>query len=333
MAGKKEEKAKMEEQAKTVKMSFPSTYSVITAARILDKFDIKLPQHRVKNQVFHPDTFYHKLMFLPARQINTAISYEQCRDFQAYAQQKLIHYLFSGETAKSDKKPGADFRDSIEKQRVHLVEMGKDLEGWHEKHTSFIETSQSTLEEKVKAWHETVQQVASEASDLLAAQSVTIEKGFSEALFPLLLDHAAGIRVPSALSEALKLKDPIGIVEKAVVCLLAKDKDNTPLTKSIMKALKTPFSALDQKLKLIIDDVGGVNAQEGAGIEASDAEIEKFTKAFSEQAGKISRNLHEYYQRYGESNLKVDTDQKAFEQGVDKYVAEDYDSLRAGRQR
>lgn len=309
-------------------VSFPSTYSVLTAERILEKFDVTLSKHSLKSQVFHKDTFYHKLMYLPARQLNTTVHYEQCRDIQAYAQQKLIHYLFSGETAKDDKQPGAEFRQDIESKRVRLVDMGKDLTAWNEKQVTFTETFYSALNEKIKAWHETVKGVTQETVSLLSEVSVQTDKAFSETLNKLLLDHAAGIRVPDELKQHFKLKDPIGIVEKAVLSLLARDKDNSPLDKQKMKKLKPPFDGLDKKLKLIIDDVGGINASESAQIESAQEYIVGVTKQFAQQASLITHVLHEYFQRYGKEDMKVDNNEAAFQQGVDEDVAADYSALR-----
>lgn len=330
MAEKKQEGTNTQTVSKTSHMSFPSTYSVLTAERLLEQFNVKLTSKRIKQQVFHTDTFYHKLMFLPARAINLNVHYEQCRDFQAYAQQKLIHYLFSGETSKSEEEPGNQMRDDIENKRLKLIEMGKEMAEWEHKEASFKQTFYSSLEERLKAWHETVKAVSKEAALLLKNESVALKPGFTDALYPVLLDYGAGIRIPDALKSELKLKDPIGIVEKSVISLLCGDKDQTVLDKAKMKKLKAPFSALDKKLLLIIDDLGGMNASENAKIEAMKEEIQGMTKQFANDAALISRTIHEYFQRYGENDLKVDTDQKAFHQGVDQEVADDYNALKGG---
>lgn len=320
MADEKKEKA-------PVQISFPSTYSVLTAERILERYEINLPKTRVKSQIFHRDTFYHKLMYLPAKQLNMDVHYEQCRDIQAYAQQKLIHYLFSGETGKDNKEPGLEFREDIENKRLKLVNMGKDLVKWRDGQEKFSQTFSHSLEEKIKAWHETVKAVTQETVRLLEQASVTTDKAFSEELSPILRDHAAGFRVPDELKSHFRLKDPIGIVETAVLSLLARDKDKTPLDKSKMKTLKTPFQALDKKLKLIIDDVGGMNASEGAQIDAAKDHIVGVTKQFATEASGITHVLHQYYQRYGKDDMKVETNEAALQQGVDEDVANDYSAL------
>ncbi len=313
-------------QKKSPVVHFPSTYSVITASRILEHFSVALPLHRLKGQILHFEAFFHKLMFLPAKRLQFGITNSQCRDIQAYAQQKMISYLYSGEATKKEEEPGHQMRESIESKRQTLIETGKSLETWEEAQKNLTETIYSGLDEKVKAWRETVNQVTTEAISLLEGASFSLPDGFFDRLYTELDTLSASVKLHPETLTHLKLKAPLGIVVKAVVFLLSSN-DKLAVDRSKFKSVKVSLTDLDKKLILILDDLGGFNKEGEAQIKQSQEAINELMTTFKAQARDISRILHDYYSKYGDSVLHTENAEQALIQGVDESVADNYTAL------
>ena len=79
-----------------------STYGVITAERILGRYQIQLPQTELVAAVKNPFSFYHKLVELPIRNVLNGIVLQQANDYHIYVQKLYIDYLLSGETSKDE---------------------------------------------------------------------------------------------------------------------------------------------------------------------------------------------------------------------------------------
>ena len=150
----------------------PSTYSIVTAERLLMKLGIPLNQHIVSKQIQEPHAYYHALLYVPAKRLNISVDIERCRDIQAYGQQKLIHYLFSGEAAKEETEGGQSLRNAIESDRQQLVEMGKDFQEWEDNTVAQTEQAYNELRERAQAWHRTIEEVVLELKSILSSASL-----------------------------------------------------------------------------------------------------------------------------------------------------------------
>ncbi len=307
---------------------FASTYSLITAERILDRLEIEIPQSRLKGQILDKNAFYHRLMYLPARRLQTGITNQQCRDVQAYAQQKLIHYLFSGETARSEEEDGHDMRQSIEENRLSLVSMGDELTAWEEQDKSLEAANYDALTEKVNAWRETVMQVCNEAQGHLEQQGVDIDEDFFDKFYIHIDDLAAGIKIKEDVARLLKLGDKVGIVMRVVVHLLVKDIEHPGLTKKQCKELKDPFLALDSALIMILDDLGGFNQEQDQALKNSQEQLEYLMQRFEAHAILVARQLFDYYLAYGLDKEAKVTGEEAVRYGIDDIVYDQYTMLR-----
>ena len=160
----------------------PSSFALITGERLLAKMGVSLSQPEISMQIQTPKSYYHALMYLPAKRTQVRSAIERCRDIQAYGQQKLIHYLFSGEASKEDDESGHETRDAIENARQKMVVMGKNFVVWEE---GCLETTDSIfdqLKERAQAWQRTIELLVSDLQKCLVGQGINVDKVFYKAI-------------------------------------------------------------------------------------------------------------------------------------------------------
>jgi len=122
-----------------------STYGLLTAERILERFNINLPHDELINSVKEPHSIYFQLLRVPLKNVFNGIILRQAHDYQIYAQKLLVDYLLSGEDAKDNDSPGAATRDDVEVERLKLIETGEEFRHIEEAHQLLIAESQGRL--------------------------------------------------------------------------------------------------------------------------------------------------------------------------------------------
>jgi hypothetical protein len=161
-----------EEKSQNELSGWFSTYGLITAQRILERYKITLQTEDLLQALKTPDTFYHRLMRVPLRNVYNGIIMQQARDYQLYAQKIFIDYLLSNEGGKSEDSPGAHTREELEEQRKLLIKMSDrfhELELLHEK---LIAQSQSTLIKDVEDWHKVLRNLTKDIKNNLQALAI-----------------------------------------------------------------------------------------------------------------------------------------------------------------
>lgn len=128
-----------------------STYGVITAERILGRYQVNLSQLDLVTAVKSPFSFYHKLLEIPLKNVLNGIVLQQANDYHIYAQKLFIDYLLSGENSKDESSPGAGTREMLEHERQQLVALGDEYHQKLGEHNQLIASSQSAL---IKIVHE-----------------------------------------------------------------------------------------------------------------------------------------------------------------------------------
>ena len=122
-----------------------STYGLLTAERILDRFNVHLPHDELIKAVKNPLSVYYALLRVPLKNVFNGIILQQAHDYQIYAQKLFVDYLLSGEDAKDKESPGAMAREDVEQQRVNLIEMGDEFHKQSVAHQLLIAESQASL--------------------------------------------------------------------------------------------------------------------------------------------------------------------------------------------
>lgn len=122
-----------------------STYGMLTAERILARFNIHLPSDELVKAAHEPTSIYYQLLRVPLKHVFNGIILQQAYDYQIYAQKLFIDYLLSGEETKESDQPGAIIREDLEKKRTDLIEIGERFQALESSHYLLIAESQATL--------------------------------------------------------------------------------------------------------------------------------------------------------------------------------------------
>ncbi|KTD11151.1 hypothetical protein Lgra_2117 [Legionella gratiana] len=134
-----------EEKANNELSHWFSTYGVITAERILGRYQIALEHTELVEAIKTPTSLYHHLVQVPLRNVLNGIVLEQANDYHVYAQKLFIDYLLSGESAKDEESQGAATREVLERERQQLISLGDEFHKTHGRHDWLIAESQSVL--------------------------------------------------------------------------------------------------------------------------------------------------------------------------------------------
>ncbi len=150
-----------------------STYSVITAERVLGLLNIHLDSNEISQAVKNPINIYYLLLRVPIKNIFNGIILTQAQDYQVYAQKLFIDYLLSNETAKSEESQGFNTRESLEKERESLVNLGNEFNDLEFNHQTLIAESQNSLVPYAKKLQDILRSAASGLKKILNEQGVS----------------------------------------------------------------------------------------------------------------------------------------------------------------
>ena len=84
-----------------------STYGILTAERVLERFNIRLRYDELLTAVKNPMSVYYMLLRVPIKNVFNGIILQQAHDYQVYAQKLFVDYGLSEETMQSEESPGA----------------------------------------------------------------------------------------------------------------------------------------------------------------------------------------------------------------------------------
>ena len=82
-----------------------STYGLITAERILERYGIHLQHEDLLSAIKNPKNFYHQLLRIPLKNVFNGIILQQAQDYQSYGQKIFIDYLMSEKVIKVKIRP------------------------------------------------------------------------------------------------------------------------------------------------------------------------------------------------------------------------------------
>jgi hypothetical protein len=122
-----------------------STYGLLTAQRILERFNVHLAHAELVNSIHDPHSVYFQLLRVPLKNVFNGIILQQAHDYQIYAQKLFVDYLLSGEDGKEESSPGAVVREDLEITREKLIEMDGEFREQERTHRILIAESQATL--------------------------------------------------------------------------------------------------------------------------------------------------------------------------------------------
>ncbi|MGQ3887769.1 hypothetical protein ACQUW5_01900 [Legionella sp. CNM-1927-20] len=201
----------MSEQSENELSGWFSTYGLITAQRILERYRINLQQEDLLCALKTPETFYHQLLRLPLKHVFNGIILQQVQDYQLYAQKLIIDYLLSGESSREEGAPGETARKDLEKERQILINLNNDFHELELQHEKLIAQSQAKLIERANDWHKKLMAIVKEVKTELQTDSISkTEAAITQALTALLCNFnfkAETLTKPDAWQRAEKILD------------------------------------------------------------------------------------------------------------------------------
>lgn len=152
-----------------------STYGMVTAQRILERYKIYLDEEDFIRVLKNPSIFYHRLLHVPLRNVLNGIVLQQAYDYQVYAQKLFIDYLLSGETTKKEVVSGNFVQEDLEKERQYLIQLAEAFREQEIGHSQLIASSQKSLIKLISHWHKLILKLAKIAKKELKKEGVHLE--------------------------------------------------------------------------------------------------------------------------------------------------------------
>lgn len=150
-----------------------STYGLLTSGRILERFNIKLENDELITAMKDPLNVYHQLLLVPLKNVFNGIILQQAHDYQVYAQKLFVDYLLSGESGKSGDSPGANTREDLEQQRLHLIQVGESFNEQEVAHQHLIAESQASSMRVARELQSALLAAAAKVAQILRAHQIS----------------------------------------------------------------------------------------------------------------------------------------------------------------
>ncbi len=148
-----------------------SSYGMITANRIIDRYGIVLDNRDLLHALKFSESFFFKLIRLPLRNMLNDVIRQQVYDYVVYAQKLFVDYLLSGETTKPATAQGGYTREELEEVRQRLVALCKEFQETEYQHFRLIAQSQRHIIQHTKQWQ---QNFVSLVDDLRKNENVSV---------------------------------------------------------------------------------------------------------------------------------------------------------------
>jgi hypothetical protein len=125
-----------------------STYGILTAEGILERFKIKLSHDELTKTLKDPTSRHYHLLTLPLKNIFNGILISQVHDYQVYAQKLLIDYNLSktGTPDESEEEQtGTHAEEELLLKQADLMGLGEALDSKKQEQKQLIAESQAWL--------------------------------------------------------------------------------------------------------------------------------------------------------------------------------------------
>lgn len=160
-----------------------STYGLVTAERLLEKYNIHLSRPQLLEALKNHHSIYYKLLRMPVKNVLNGIVLQQAYDYLVFAQKLFIDLLLSGEGAKEGELNTGSTRALLEDKRIELVKWADAFYQQRFEHDTLIGESQIYLIDYTKSFLELVNAgVKRIKSTLLNFSPADLQKATNEAL-------------------------------------------------------------------------------------------------------------------------------------------------------
>lgn len=153
-----------------------ATYTRLTAESYLKNLGIQLHPQVLLRQFHIKQSFYHELLRLNAADAYNNHLMQQCRDVQAYVQQKFINWVFSDKYTVQPEEPGYELRERLEEQRKQLVASSNALDETDNALENDRKASTAFCKEQIKAWRSLVDESTERLVNILKSIDIHVDE-------------------------------------------------------------------------------------------------------------------------------------------------------------
>lgn len=161
----------MNDMVKNADTPWLSTYGILTAERLLERFQITLSREELIDALTHQNSPYHHLLTLPIKNISNGIIMKQVHDYQVYMQKLLIDYKLNAVNVDIQ-QPHQGSTQAINVKIEELSALSALFEEKKHEHQQLIAKSQSWL---IQQTHESMFNINPETSDHIEQFKMHIE--------------------------------------------------------------------------------------------------------------------------------------------------------------
>ena len=225
------------------------TYGVMTAERILGRYNIKLDYKALIAAVKNSESIYYQLLKVPLKNVYSGILMDHASEYQSYVQKLFVDYLVSGQADAPEGSPGETTREAIEELRQELKRFNEHFEQEQAQRRELIASSQALLMNHGREINNLIREIAKLVnSNVDTTESITdITHMVHEAITESKALNQDGFKADSAfwskLSELLGAKPSEGLIEQS---------------QQYFNQLEEISSKIDQESEPLMGDADGI---------------------------------------------------------------------------
>lgn len=280
--------------------SWYSSYGLITAERILEKYHMRLTQDVLIRAFKNPHSIYYRLLRVPIKNVLNGIILTQAKDYQTYVQKLFIDYLLSGEDGKDNNTPGASTREELEEKRQELTALGERFQQLEREHSQLISESQAQLISFSVKWKALMNKAVQSCEKMMKEEGKNvpesaIEHAITYALANITEQDASGLNKDSDFIQ--NFTENLGLVNHH----LDLDKLST-----IFKDFFSAFKSMEENLEVYIDKIKSMAEQ-----------LREYRSEFYEkiiQVNELLYNLSDY--RMNDEQIKINKEALNFDRDI-----------------
>ncbi|KTD26855.1 hypothetical protein [Legionella israelensis] len=280
--------------------SWYSSYGLITAERILEKYHMRLTQDVLIRAFKNPHSIYYRLLRVPIKNVLNGIILTQAKDYQTYVQKLFIDYLLSGEDGKDNNTPGASTREELEEKRQELTALGERFQQLEREHSQLISESQAQLISFSVKWKALMNKAVQSCEKMMKEEGKNvpesaIEHAITYALANITEQDASGLNKDSDFIQ--NFTENLGLVNHH----LDLDKLST-----IFQDFFSAFKSMEENLEVYIDKIKSMAEQ-----------LREYRSEFYEkiiQVNELLYNLSDY--RMNDEQIKINKEALNFDRDI-----------------
>ncbi|QBR84260.1 hypothetical protein E3983_07725 [Legionella israelensis] len=280
--------------------SWYSSYGLITAERILEKYHMRLTQDVLIRAFKNPHSIYYRLLRVPIKNVLNGIILTQAKDYQTYVQKLFIDYLLSGEDGKDNNTPGASTREELEEKRQELTALGERFQQLEREHSQLISESQAQLISFSVKWKALMNKAVQSCEKMMKEEGKNvpesaIEHAITYALANITEQDASGLNKNSDFIQ--NFTENLGLVNHH----LDLDKLST-----IFQDFFSAFKSMEENLEVYIDKIKSMAEQ-----------LREYRSEFYEkiiQVNELLYNLSDY--RMNDEQIKINKEALNFDRDI-----------------